>query len=206
MTGTTFFAVSPQGPILDDLAARSPSNPFATPRYFDARRRIGDAGWVVGLHDDRGVTDRACGAFLRGGRLNVGLTIPSLPLVGAESPFWPGLREFCRAKSVTEVELGTFGSAAGTEIPALRVPGSQRSRAEWVLLLDVDIDAGLGSNHARNVTKARKAGLSIGAVSAPEAAAAHHALMRQSLGRRQLRGESVGSDSASREIPALLES
>lgn len=206
MTGSGFVAVPAEGSVLEELAALSPANPFATVRYFEARRNVGDAAWVLGLENEAGALQLGCGAFLRTGRLDRGLEIPSLPAVGAESPFWTGLREFCRAQSVTELELGTFGSPPGTEVPTFGAHGARRSRCEFVLGLEGDLAAALSSNHARNVNKARKAGLSIGRARSAAAAVDHHALIRQSLDRRRLRGEAVGPGGHSREVPALLQS
>jgi lipid II:glycine glycyltransferase (peptidoglycan interpeptide bridge formation enzyme) len=126
--------------------------------------------------------------------------------VGADSPFWSGLREFCRHHRITMLQIDTFGSPAGAEIPAFGSHCTRRPRCEFVLDLAGDLPAMLGSNHKRNVKKAQKAGLVVSRTRSAEAASVHRALMSQSMDRRRSRGESVERIGPSLEDMTLLQS
>jgi len=204
--GSRFIAMSAHSAIVDELAAILPANPFATCSFFESRRRVGYAAWVLGLHDDANRLEYGCGGFLRTGRLNRTLEILSLPAVGVDSLFWDGLREFCRRHGVTKLEIGTFASSADVAIPDFDSHCMLRSRCEFVLDLDGDFAAMLSTNHKRNVKKAQKAGLVVTRTRSIETAITHEALMSQSLSRRRSRGESVEGVDPSRDCMAFVES
>jgi hypothetical protein len=203
-TGLAFSAAPGQGTAPAELETLLPTNPFATVRYVESRRATGDEPWVVGMSDEGGVLQAGCAAFLKRGRVTRSLDVPSLPAVGARSPFWEGLLGFCRHHGISSLDLGTFGSAAGVEIPVLGYRFVPRSRREYVLRLDGDLSAALASNHKRNVKRAQQAGLVVSRSRSAEAAAAHHALMSLSLDRRRSRGEEVAPADPAAENAALL--
>jgi hypothetical protein len=134
------------------------------------------------------------------------LEILSLPAWNGRSPFWNGLLELCRSLRVTNLELRTFGSPAGVELPDLVDPKRRQSRCEFVWQLGTDPDGGLSSNHRRNLKKARKAGLSATRTRALAEAVVHANLCEGSLDRRRSRGETIRGDNMSPEVTACLES
>nr|WP_315853138.1 GNAT family N-acetyltransferase [Bythopirellula goksoeyrii] len=166
---------------------------------------VGCEIWTLGLRQSTGELVSGCGAFLNRSRLCWNLVIPSMPLVGADSLFWDGLREFCRQQRVSELFIGTFGSPTGVEIPTFG-DCTRRDRCEFVLDLKGDLMSMLGSNHKRNVKKAQKAGLVVRRTRTAAAAILHNRLMNQSLERRSSRGEDVHGVGPSPEHIAYLES
>jgi hypothetical protein len=204
--GTYFIAVPAQKSEVAELGALLPSNCFATASYFESMRQVGYATWVLGLKDDAGRLEYGCGAFFRTVSFGRKLEIPSLPAVGANSLFWDGLSEFCHQHSVTMLDLGTFGSPPGTEIPDIWTHCTRRNRCEFVLALQGDIFAMLSSNHKRNIKRAQKAGLAVRRTRSVDAAKVHLALMNQSMERRRSRGEDVSIMGPSLKNMALLQS
>jgi len=186
-----FIATPARETEVAELSALLPANPFATAGFFEARRQAGYAAWVLGLKDDGGELQCGCGAFLKAGKLNRTLEIRSLPAVGIDSSFWDGLREFCRQQRVTHLELGTFGSPPGVAIPPLASRCTRTSRSEFILHLTGDLSTKLSQNHKRRVKKAHKAGLAVRRTCSAEAVSAHQAVIKQSMDRRQSRGEDV---------------
>jgi hypothetical protein len=160
---------------------------------------------VLGLSNDADELEPACGAFLREGRLQRLLDIPSLPAASAGSAFWDGLFGFCRRESVTSLELGTFCSPPGVEIPTLGKHCARRARSEFVLALTGDLDSTLSPHHRRNVRKAQKTGLAVRQASSAAAASEHLALVRRSLDRRRARGEGTADTGTSPDEAALLQ-
>lgn len=206
MIDAEFIAVPANRQIIAELSARAPANPFATASFFESRRRVGCSTWVLGLRDNAGALECGCGAFLRRGRLDRTLVISSLPAVGADSSFWSGLRDFCAQHAVTKLELGTFGSPPGVEIPRLSNHGTSRSRSEFVLGLAADLATMLSANHRRNVKRAQQAGLVVWRTQTAEGLSVHQALMTDSIDRRRRRGENIPGIRPSPEHVALLES
>jgi ribosomal protein S18 acetylase RimI-like enzyme len=206
VTGGRFVAAPADEATAGALAAAMPDNPFATSAYAESRRRVGYSTWVLAWHDDAGQLALGCLALLTTGLLNRTLELPSLPAADAASPFWTGLTAFCRQQRVTMLELDTFGSAPGVEIPPIGSRCTRRDRQEFVVDLSVDPTSQLGSNHKRNVKKAQKAGVQVHRTRSVDALAAHHALMSSSLDRRRSRGESVSHDAESNDHRAFLES
>jgi hypothetical protein len=206
VTDGRFIAAPAADAQLGELGAAQRDNPFATPAYAESRRRVGYAIWVLAVRGDDGALATGCLGLLTTGRLNRTLEIPSVPALGADSPFWSGLRELCRAQGVTTLALDTFASPPGTAIPDLGAPSTRRDRQEFVVDLTGDGATRLGSNHKRNVKKAHKAGLQLTRTRAGDAVSAHHALMTSSLDRRRTRGEEVSDAAASKDHRAFLES
>ena len=202
--GSRFIAETAKKDILAEISALMPANPFATAGYFESRRRSGCEVLVAGLRGEAGSLECGCGAFLTKGRLNTTFEIPSLPPVGADSPFWAGLRNFCRHRGVTRLELGTFGSPAGVVIPPLGRHCARRSRTEYVLGLADDLVAKLSSSHKKNMKKAQKAGLEVLRTTAADAVQVHHELVRQSADRRRARGEDVAIGGSSLDYSGIL--
>lgn len=199
------FIVQPaEAGLVAELERLQPHNPFATSSFFESRRRLGYSSWVVGLRRSDGQLEAGCGAFLRRGKLNRALEIFSLPTFADDSVFWQGVRGFCSRFDITQLEVGTYASPAGTNPPILGVHGTRTGRCEFEIDLSGDLAGVLSSNHRRNVRKAEKAGLAVSRTRSDEAAAAHQKLMSLSMERRQARGESVSSVGASPEIAALL--
>lgn len=206
-----FDAIPANDAIVKQLTALQAENPFATLEYFKAKEILGFSCWILRLWDVNDQLLAGCGAFLKTGRLRRELEIPSLPAVNAESPFWKGVRDFCRQHRVTGIDLGTFGSKPGVEIPTLGATCVPRSRAEYLLPTNGgDVSVGLSSNHRRNIKKALKAGITMQRSRSESEALVHHELMRGSLDRRRRRGEQVpvsGADAAAfAETVALLKS
>jgi Acetyltransferase (GNAT) domain len=206
LTGSRFVAAPAELDVIAALSAFAPTNPFATDCYFESKRRTGYAAWVLGLTDENAAFECACGVFLIAGKLNRTLMVPSLPAVSATSPFWSGLREFSRKHRVTNLELGTFCSPAGTEIPILGRTCVRRNRCEFVIDLGSDFDRKLSSNHKRNIRKAQKDGLEIRRTKSVDGASAHLALMSESLTRRRARGEAIPQPKPSAAHLAFLQS
>ena len=206
MIYSEFIALPAQGEIIAELSTRAPANPFATASFFESKRQVGYETWVLGLRDNAGGFECGCGAFLKRGKLDRTLEIPSLPSVGAHDRFWAGLREFSQQHDVTRLELCTYGSPPGIEIPALGDHSMRRNRCEFVLNLVGNLVNILSSNHKRNVKKAQQSGLVVRRSRSADAASAHQALMSQSMDRRQGRGENVTPIGPSPERIAFLRS
>ena len=206
MTALEFFAVPAEESLVEKLSALSPANPFATWGYVRSKSEVGFDIWALGLRDRTGELMSGCSAFLALSRLNRTLVVHSLPSVGAESSFWDGLREFCRKRRVTMLELSTFCSPAGVELPPLGDICTKKNRCEYVLDLKGDLTSMLRSNHKRNVKKAQKAGFVVRQTRTAEAASIHLSLMNQSMDRRHRRGENVGRIAPQPDHMAFLRS
>jgi hypothetical protein len=208
MKGPVQFTATPDPDRVQigESAGLVPQNPFYTWSYVEARRAMGDRPWVLALR--RGTqTVACCPAFLRVGRLSRSLEIPSWPDCDADDAgrFWQALLGFCRQRGVTRLELNSFASAT-VSIPIW--PGEQfrRKRCEYVLDLGIpktDLWKRLSSNHARNIKRARKLGLTVMRTREPDACRIHTRLMAASLERRKDRGESVFENDALQPVLAL---
>lgn len=201
-----FVAKPADSDIVAAIERLYPENPFATNAYFESRRRLWYEGYVLGVEGSSGALVQGCGAFLRTGRLNKTLEIISSPKGEGNESFWPGVRDFCRKHGVTQLELETYASPPGTDAPLLSPRGERRERCELILDLTSDPTAQLSSNHRRNVKKGQKSGLTMLRARSADAAAAHEALIGESMSRRRLRGESVPDEHARSETEALLAS
>jgi hypothetical protein len=192
VSGPGFVAEPAEDALLKEVGAQDPGNPFATPAFFESQARLGLEPWVLGIRDGRGQLQSACGAFLKKGRLECKLEIPSLSRLPVETPFWDGLAGFRRMARVTRLVVGTFGSPAGAYVPDLGPRCTRRERTEWVLDLPGDRDGAMASNHRRNLKRAVHAGLEVRRDRSEEALESHNALMAKSMSRRRVRGEDVG--------------
>ena len=99
------------------LSKLDATNPFYTPRYVDYRRRL-DYDAVLFLLEDDGQVIAGCTGFMKSGRLNKLLEIPSLPgALPAGSAFWEGVECFCRESRVTFLSINSFASMPGGNDP-----------------------------------------------------------------------------------------
>jgi hypothetical protein len=199
-----FVALPAQESVVAKLSALVPANPFSTPAYFEARRRAGWAAWVLVQGDSSSDFERGCGAFITKRGWFRKLEVPSLPAVPVDSPLWEDLRDFCRSHGVTKLELSTFGSPVGVEIP-LSFTCAHRMRCEFILDLGSDLYARLDKSHRANVKRAQRAGLAVRRTRSIEALAAHQAMIGHSMDRRRARGEQVPSVGSSLDAATLLE-
>ena len=186
------------------LGALAPDNPFATTAYLTARRKAGWAPWALVMMDAEGRIRRGCGAFVATRGPFRKLEIPSLPAEPLESLFWDVLRDFCDRQTVTKLELETFDSPTGVEIPRL---GSctYRTRCEFTLDLEGDLYAQLTNRHRANIKRAEKAGLVVRRTRSADAVEVHQALIGRSLDRRRSRGEDVPIVDSPLDAITLLE-
>lgn len=192
--------------LITRLEAVHPENPFATSAFLSAKERLGCQGMLLGLKQPGQSLSAGCLAFLQRGRLNTQLEIPSLPKLPHSDVFWQGLQTLCKELGVTNLTLDTFASPDGTQAPSLGRKLSSKDRAEFVIDLKSNIEAGLGKNHSRNAKKATKAGVQLRRSSSQEAASMHKSLMELSLVRRGERGEEIATPDSSPVTKAFLES
>jgi len=195
---------NPEAARLEALAAVSPENPFATAAYLRAEQSLGAQPWLLGCEDGGRLT-YGCFGFLRFGRLNRRLTIPSLP--SADEPFWSGLREFNRAHGITVLELNSFASPV-LSIPALGEETGRLARHEFRLHLDVPeakLVERMRINHRQSLRKGIKSGIEVRITNDWAALDDHLLLMKSSMTRRQARGESVSYDDSHKNLRRFLE-
>jgi Acetyltransferase (GNAT) domain len=143
-----------------------------------------------------------CLGFLRRGRVTSGLEITSLPF-SPSNAFIFGLTDFCRSKRIYETALNTFGSPS-LSIP--RLPRETLRRARTEFLLDLSVPSSqwkIGETHRRHIRRAERSSLSVRRVRA-EGLEHHLAMCRQSMSRRQDRGEVVLSVADGPEVPSLV--
>jgi Acetyltransferase (GNAT) domain len=199
-----FVAVREPGlALLEEAAALSPTNPFATPAYVEARRGFDGEPWVLGVLGE-GRLSAACLAHLRTGRLTRSLEIVSLPALPATDVFWRGLRELCGAHRIDTLQVNTYGSITAA-IPRLPAQAVRAGRCEYVLnLRSGDLAAGLSGDHRRNIARACKKGLTVRRTTDPEACVAHTSMLLASMERRQHRGERVPAEFRHQEFLAML--
>ena len=198
-----FLAIPEPGTaLLGEMAALSPTNPFATPAYVESRSGFGGEPWLVGVAK-RGRLLAACVAYLRSGHLTRTLEIISLPELAAPDSFWQGLLEFCRKHGVDELHVNSYGSRTAA-IPHLVGEQSRVHRCEYVLDLQMfELPSGLSGDHRRNIARARKIGLTVRRATDHAACESHSAMLLASMERRQHRGESVPSDFRHEEFLAM---
>lgn len=200
-----FVAIrEPGNTILDEMAALSPTNPFATRAYVVARRGFTGEPWVIGL-DAQGHLSAGCLAHMRTGYLGRSLEIVSLPELPDPEVFWRGLREFCRRQHVEDLFVNTFASCSAA-IPKLVGEKMRTDRCEYVLdLQECDLVARLSGDHRRNIARARKKGLTVRRATDRESCQAHAAMLLASMERRQHRGEAVPVAFGADQFVAIME-
>lgn len=187
-----------------EIAALDPYNPFYTPEYAKAREATGSEAWLLWLTEKKQVTS-GCLAFMRSGRLNRSLEIPSLPAAGIAEEFWKGLLELCRKDRVSELVAQSFASSSAA-IPA--IPGTVNRRVREEYILDIGEPKGwaeISSNHKRNIQKAKKAGILIEQDVSGAACEQHARLQDASMERRMGRGEQVQADAQVQVFKALVD-
>jgi hypothetical protein len=199
-----FVAVREPGlALLEETAALSPTNPFATPAYAAARRGFDGEPWALGVSSE-GRLSAGCLAHLRVGRLTRSLEIVSLPPLPTSDVFWRGLRDFCGTHRIDTVQVNTYGSVTAA-IPRLPERGLRVARCEYILNLQSgDLAAGLSGDHRRNISRACKKGLTVRRATDPQACEAHTSMLLASMVRRQDRGEHVPVDFRHQEFLAML--
>ena len=186
------------------LGALVPDNPFATTAYLTARRRAGWDPWALVMMDGEGRIQGGCGAFVATRGPFRKLEIPSLPAEPLESLFWDVLRDLCDRQAVTKLELATFHSPDGVEIPRLGTC-TYRTRCEFILDLEGDLYARLSNRHRANIKRAEEAGLVVRATHSADAVEVHQTLIGRSMDRRRSRGEDVPAVESSLDAITLLE-
>ena len=181
----------------DELAALYPQNPFCTPAFADAYQSTGVELWLFSVTESDKLATGSIG-FLSRGRLSRVLEIRSLPVLKSPEVYWAGLRQFCRDHKITDLHLNTFGSPEAA-IPSIGHEISRRRRTEYVLdLTNTKFRENFSSNHARNLRKALRAGLTVRASTEFAACRTHAAAVAQSLSRREARGEDVSTTDVER--------
>ena len=198
----TFFAEPMAAPgLLDDLAEHAPDNPFCTPGYFNAMKRLGAEPWIVGFREGERLRS-AAGAFITRGRLNSTLEIASLPEAAGAEEFWFRLVQFAAEHGITKIEANSFASPT-TTIPPLKQEIGRRDRCEYVIDLLEFTPERMSKDVRRNIKKAK--GLTI-TRSVDEAACREHLrLIDLSNERRRGRGEAIDDGAALPQLMALLE-
>lgn len=189
--------------VIAELEALDPANPFVTAQYFAAREQRGFEVWVAGIRHFGSGLRVGCGLFFKQGIVNLELEIVSLPSVGADSVFWPGLIQLCKRRAVTQLTIESFGSPDGTKIPVLAESEGRRDRHEFVLDLRGDLDEMLDAGHRSAIARARGMDLTITRKRSLEALREHLAILNQP----QIdRGESPEYPTRLSDKIALLES
>lgn len=186
----TFAAIRDPAPeMVREAVALAPRNPFTTVEYAAARRALGAEPWLLGLKEGGRLTT-GCLAFLASGRLTRSVEIPSWPGPEASDPFFERLLQWCHGQSVSRLELNSFCSEA-PRLPPWRGRSVRRARAEYILDL-TGAQWRVGSNHARNIKRAQRAGVTLCRSTERSACREHALVMTASLARRRDRGEDVG--------------
>ena len=190
--------------IIDELSRLYPENAFASPAFVAARQKMGYAAWVLALRDDGGAMTLGCAAYLKKGRLNTVLEMPSMPPAPADSQFWSSLVDLCGRNGVTRLELDSFGSPPGAALPDLAGRCERGARTEFVLDLSAAAAAPMSSNHKRNIKRGAKAGLVVRRTREAAALGEHRGLMERSMQRRRTRGEDIAAGGEPIEEQAYL--
>jgi hypothetical protein len=185
------------------LMELDPLNPFATPAYLEAESALGAEPWLLGFERDGSFA--GCLGFIRSGRLNRSLTIPSAP--DAPPEFWEGVKTFSNDERITAIAVNTFASRAAC-IPELGEETSRRERFEFLVALDGSPEQLLERmrvHHRRSVRKGIKQGLTVRAGDVCSLTE-HIQLMAASMERRQLRGESAVCEASVASLRPYVES
>jgi Acetyltransferase (GNAT) domain len=189
--------------VFAEIEQLAPWPPFNTLAYARSRAAVGEHPYVFIERADGKVT-AACVGFLQRGRFSRRLEIPSYAGPAAGAQFAEGIKEFCRAQGVWDLDVCTFGSEP-TAIPQLGQQLERRPRWEFVLDITQELrPKTFSTNHRRNVERARKAGVQVVPCAEPSAAMTHLQAMNSSTLRRQQRGEDVSLSQGASKIEALL--
>ncbi|MBL9177487.1 MAG: GNAT family N-acetyltransferase [Verrucomicrobiaceae bacterium] len=176
--------------MIQELADRDPENPFVTPAFAHGQTLLGYIPCLLGLWSGKELQAGCIGTFKKG-RLSSSLDIRLLPDISSGSPFWPGLMEACKALRIWDLTMCSVTDRSDP-VPMLgRVTFEERGAEYHLRMIDRPDPARMGSNHRRNLVKARKNGVTLCRSSSPDAIIAHVSLMNLSMERRQERGEVV---------------
>jgi hypothetical protein len=199
-----FFANPMDTPgLLEKLAEQDRVNPFCSPGYLKAMRRLGPEPWIVGMKQGEQVVS-AGGGYVRRGRLNSVIEIASLPAAAASEEFWSGLVRFSAQQGITQIEGNSYASQSFA-IPVLKHEIERHERQEYVLDLHSLSTDRMSTNHRRNIRKAAAAGFVVRRSTDRDACGEHVRLMNLSQDRRRQRGEAIAGGSNMDEPLALLE-
>jgi RimJ/RimL family protein N-acetyltransferase len=202
MNSTFFFELTPQRGSYTRLSGLNTLNPFHTEAYAQAQQRLGAEPVIIGLKAGDTWTTASI-AFMTKGRLRGTLTVPSVPPVTADSPFWPAFLKQCRVWRLYDLELESF-ACLSTGIPRLAGERKRLRRAEFYLdLPGVDLVSLLSKNHRHSIKRARLAGLELRRSRDPQALQTHTTLMATALDRHRQRGEQVPTGAGSGLLPLL---
>ena len=206
MTSRSFAAhADPAHALLAQASRLAPENPFCTPEYAASERALGARAWLL-VEERDGVPAAAVPAFVRTGRLHRSLSLPTLPAVAPDSPFWTELQQLCRRLGITRLTVQSYAAPA-TTIPALHPAERRRTRREYALRLDrEEWGGGLSTNHRRNIRRGAAGGLTCQRSRAPEALITHCSLSAASFERRARRREAVPESATTAPLRALLDS
>jgi hypothetical protein len=186
---------------LTDLERLPPFSPFNTAAYADARERMGERAFVLGVWDE---PRAVCLALETRGRMSRRIFIPSLPRMNSPAVFFEGLLEFCRSHRILDLDIDTFGSDFAL-IPTL---GHEQNRSQrWEFVLDLSTSdplAGRSTNHRRSANRASALGVSLRRSREERDVRIHLAAMTTSLERRKARGETAVAGGNAQEIIALV--
>jgi len=186
----TFRAIrNPSDSELQPLQDANPANPFATVPYITARRELGATIVLFSTERADGSLTDAVG-YLTGRSFSRGLELTSAPSCPDTDDFWDGVRDFCRDNRVANISVDSYCSRA-VSLPSWSAPSVVRDRTEWVLQLNSPEEMRFGSNHRRNINKARRFGVTVTSTTDCESDSVHGELMAASMQRRALRGERV---------------
>lgn len=181
---------APREAALRRAAETAPYNPFLTPAFADAQRRGGKEIALLSLRNDTDLVS-CCLAATKRGRLHTMVEIFSLPEGGDRPEFADGLLHLCRFVTADLLVVDSLGSRTRA-LPPLEGQVSHRTRREHVWSLPgKDLWSDLSANHRRNVTRARKAGVTLAVAGGEPDLESHLRLTDASLARRAQRGEHV---------------
>ena len=152
---------------------------------------------------DQIITAAALVLRREGGQNRLVATLSALP--HPVEPLWTRILELaglCKARLIT-IEM--FGPAATNGSPFANEVARHHTQVYVMDLQDADLEAGLSSNHRRNLRKAESLGFSMIETTAPEAVAAHVRLCGASNDRRAGRGEKIQGNKDRKATEAYLE-
>lgn len=194
---------------IDILSRLDPTNPFYTRGYVDYRRRL-DQDPILFLLEEEGRVLAGCPGFIKSGRLNTHLNIPSMPgSLPAGSAFWRGVERFCRDSRVSVLIINSFASMPGSGDPPIRGMAHRKPRWEYVIDLAENLPRKkMRKGHAYEIRRGGKAGLILRRSSDPRDCDSHLELLDASIERRTRRGEQLAKTNKAQLISfgALLES
>ena len=205
MSSTFDFEKEPIEESFSRLSALWPRNPFLTNAYARARARMNETPWLIHITSASGQTTDIP-AFMRVGRVNRSLEIPSFPANIEWPAFSQAVLALCREARITSLTMNTFGADTDQEL-ILPEQGTLHSRTEFSLnLLQEDLAARFSLAHRRNIRKAEREGLKLSMTTDADACLEHLQLFSSSVTRRVNRGEDISfDDSPSWLVPFVEE-